>query len=596
MTVQGKEPPAKRIRQKIFEPVAFGRYCLIDQISKGGMSDIFLAKLIGANGFQKPVVIKKLLPEYTSKPSFVKRFLNEAKTLARLNHSNVAQIFDMGVIEGEYYISLEYIEGRNVAHVVSKAVKSNRLPTLDFVLHVVMELGRGLAHVHRKRGESGENLMLVHQDINSFNVMVSYEAEVKIIDFGIAQIFLDKQDSEEMPVAGKLLYFSPEQLQRKPLDRRVDVYGVGVLMYELLTGQRLVDHRETIADTVRAILEIDVNQKVGSDPKIPDQLKPILMKAMAFDPEKRYTWMEEMIRDIKAVIRTSMLEMDLFEISAYMKEQFHREILLDRRRLRKLMSQEPVASVRGKSRSWQPHLRISAHDSLLRLEEEPLEVSSWPFAESTATDEQWATPGGKPLAFPRGEHIFRQGDPGRDVFIILRGAVRIFISVHGVEQTLAILKEGDFFGESAIIGEFQRASNAVAHEDCELVSIDRDEFAQLFNSELSLKVVVNLVHKLRDCCSILEGSLLQDTLSRLIFGLLYLQRTRNWQNGADIDLARLKEMFRLNDTDQLKKYLRKLETLNAVQTEGGHIRIKSSDTLESILHVLRGDGKFFLKW
>jgi serine/threonine-protein kinase len=227
---------AFKSRQVIFEPVTFGRYRLIDQISKGGMSDIFLGKISSVAGFQKPLVIKKLLPQYANKPRYVRRFINEARTLSRLNHSNIVQVTDMGVIDSEYYIAMEYVEGRNVAHIISKAAKTGRRPSMDFVFHVVMEVVKGLAYAHKRKGVGGENLMLVHQDVNAFNVMVSYESEVKIIDFGIAQAFLDKGSRSGFPVAGKLLYFSPEQIQRKPLDRRVDIYGTGVLLYELLTG------------------------------------------------------------------------------------------------------------------------------------------------------------------------------------------------------------------------------------------------------------------------------------------------------------------------------------------------------------------------
>jgi serine/threonine-protein kinase len=137
--------------------------------------------------------------------------------------------------------------------------------------------------------------MLVHQDVNSFNVMISYEAEVKIIDFGIARIFLDKATSNGLPITGKLLYFSPEQLLRKNLDRRVDIYGTGVLLYELLTGERLVKHQETIPQTVKTILEMDILSKVREHDRIPEHLKPVLVRAMASDRNKRYSWMEELI-------------------------------------------------------------------------------------------------------------------------------------------------------------------------------------------------------------------------------------------------------------------------------------------------------------
>ncbi|MBM3299458.1 MAG: protein kinase, partial [Deltaproteobacteria bacterium] len=414
------------------------------------MSDIYLAKIVGTEGFQKPLVIKKLLPQYSSKPSFVKRFLNEAKTLSRLNHSNLVHILDMGIIDGEYYIALEYIEGRNVAHIISKATKTGRLPSLGFVWHVVTQLGRGLAYAHKKKGESGESLMLVHQDINSFNVMVSYEAEVKIIDFGIAQIFLDKQTADGLPVAGKLLYFSPEQLQRKPVDRRVDIYGTGVLTYELLTGQRLVDHQETVQDTVKAILEMDVKAKVQGNVKIRDEVKPILIRAMAFDPEDRYAWMEEMLQDIRAVTKTCELDENPAEFSTYMNELFHREILLDRRRMRKLIAENLPARTEAAARRTVPVAAGRSIETGLVVARNLL-ASRWPFeeiAESLIAQGQHAP---RTLSLSAGKSIFRQGEPGTEVYVIERGRVRIILQSGKIRQTIAILGPGDFFGESALV-------------------------------------------------------------------------------------------------------------------------------------------------
>ncbi len=412
------------IKQTMFKPTTFGRYCLIDQISKGGMSDIYLAKAVGFGGFQKPLVIKKLLPQYSEKPRHVKRFINEANTLARLNHANIVQILDMGVIAGEYYIALEYIEGRNVAHVLSKSARSQARPPLEFTLHVIAELAKGLGYVHKKQGTGGENLMLVHQDVNSFNVMVSYEAEVKIIDFGIARIFLDKARQDKLPVAGKLLYFSPEQLQKKPLDRRVDIYGTGVLFYELLTGKRLVEHRPTIEETVKMILKVDIRDKVRGDNGIPDELKPILTKAMAFDPGARYSWMEEMIEDIRSVSKKLSLDLNSASLSAYMKEHFSQEIHLDRRRMRKLVSEEvpPVERTGGGTKGTSAGTGTDLLEAILNPVLAPLTDHEKGWEEQT----QFIP---KTMKLKAGKTIFRQGDTGSDIFVIKKGTVRLFVKV-----------------------------------------------------------------------------------------------------------------------------------------------------------------------
>ncbi|MFH1115281.1 MAG: serine/threonine-protein kinase [Pseudomonadota bacterium] len=583
-----------KFRQRVFEPRGFGRYCLIDQISKGGMSDIYLAKLVGETGFQKPLVIKKLIPRYAAKSSFVKRFLNEAKTLARLNHSNIVQVLDMGITDDEYYIALEYIEGRNAAHISSKAAKTGRSPSLEFVLHVVMETARGLAYSHRKKGETGESLLLVHQDVNAFNVMVSYEAEVKIIDFGIAQVFLDKKDSDSLPVAGKLLYFSPEQLQKKPVDRRVDIYGTGVLMYEMLAGERLVDHQESVGDTVKAILETNVADKVNKNARIGEQLKPILIKAMAFDPEDRYPWMEDMIQDLRGVIRTCGLDTDATELATYMKEQFHREILLDRRRMRKLVSHNvsapvsipPTGPVLGPAQS--PPVEGAFFNGRMTPD-------LWPFPkQGESQDEQTHLPL-RTVSFTAGSPIFRQEDSGSDLYVIRSGTVKLFLKVGNTEQTIALLPEGDFFGENSVMDEINRDVSARAQEDCVLLCLDRGAFARLISDDFARRIIANLLEKLRDSRSLLEGVLLDDFLSRLIFALVFYQRRRNRRNGKDIDLTELRDLFRLEDDELVQKYLAKLESLNILQADDQAVHIKNADTLENILSVLSGQGRFVLK-
>ena len=581
------------IRQSVFKPVLFGRYYLIDQISKGGMSDIYLAKTIGVGGFQKPLVIKKLLPQYSKKPRHVKRFINEANMLARLNHANIVQVLDMGLISGEYYIGMEYIEGRNVAHIISKAAHSQRRPPLEFIVYLISELAKGLAYAHRKKGAGGENLMLVHQDVNSFNVMVSYEAEVKIIDFGIARIFLDQATREGLPVAGKLLYFSPEQLQKKPLDRRVDIYGTGVLLYELLTGQRLVDHRATIEETVKMILKIDIQDKVLNDDRIPQELKPILIKAMALDPAERYPWVEEMVADIRSVAKSLSLDLNPESFAAYMKEVFHQEILLDRRRMLKLWSEEfPPAEANFGGNPKPTDSPVNTSTGLIEAILNPALAS---FESHTLGWEEQTHFIPKTIKFRAGKRIFKQGDAGRDLFVILKGKVRLFVKVGGMRQTVAVVGEGDFFGETALLDGADRSVSARAEEDCQLVAVSKEAFSRLIGSDMARSIIMRLVERCTDANSFLEGAMFQDTLSRLIYALLFFQRRLSHKNGKAINLRELIDFFRLENSPEMQKYLAKLQALNVLQADESVVHVKNPAKLENILNILLGRGKFTLK-
>ncbi|MBI5251953.1 MAG: protein kinase [Desulfomonile tiedjei] len=587
--IEVKETSSSKSRQVVFEPVTFGRYRLIDQISKGGMSDIFLAKISSVAGFQKPLVIKKLLPQYANKPRYVRRFINEARTLSRLNHANIVQVTDMGVIDSEYYIAMEYVEGRNIAHILSKASKTGHRPSMEFIFHVALEVARGLAYAHKRRGPGGENLVLVHQDVNAFNVMMSYEAEVKIIDFGIAQAFLDKSNRSGFPVAGKLLYFSPEQIQRKQLDRRVDIYGTGVLLYELLTGERLIKHQETVSDTIKMILQMDISKKLEEDANhIPAPVKPILMKAMALKPDDRYTWMEDMTADLRQVAKKLRLNIDYSAMSAYMKEQFTRELVLDKRRMRKLLADEFPR--RGLPGTVDKAIKGSALCLLDRL----VKLRSGSFRDVAGIEPGEIESGLRTLKFNSGKVIFRQGDTGTDIYVVEKGKVRVFFNVGNMRQTIATVGHGEFFGDTSLV-ENVRSVSALADEDCVLLAIDKVLYEKLMGNDTAREVVTNLEMRIRDVVCLLESSLLEDSLSKLIHALLFFQRRTSNENGSVIELAELADVFRLESNTQTVRYLEKLQSLEILSFDDRVIRVANCEKLENVLNVLSGRGKLTLK-
>jgi len=585
---RNKDQTSPKSRNDGFTPALFGRYYLVDRISKGGMSHIYLAKTMGIDGFQKPLVIKKLFPEFSGKTRFVQRFVTEAKTLAQLNHANIVQILDMGVVEGEYFIAMEHIEGRNVAHLLSKAKKTGNPPPLEFALYVALELAKGLAYAHKKSGIDGESLMLVHQDVNSFNVMISFEGQVKIIDFGIARIFLDRTSWNALPVAGKLLYFSPEQLKGKSIDRRVDIYGTGALLYELVTGERLVEHQETVADTVKMILEMDVQERIEQHDEIHPDVKPVLARALALEPQDRYPWIEEMTDHLREVVKKCDLELDPLAFSPYIRDLFQREIELDRLRMRKLMSAVP-----GPGKPAPPvgpdHARSASGflDHLLNLQSEGV---------AARTDkEPPAGIGLRRIEVARGRTIFREGDPGSDVYVVEKGKVRAFLKAGPLKQTVALLGEGDIIGETGLLDESVRCLRAQVVEDATLLRIDRDTFMKIVPQEYLREVIVNLVRKLRDTTFLLGCSLVEDPLSRFIYALIVSHRRNSSRSGMDIELKELRDLFRLEDSDRVRKYLDKLQALGVLDHTDETVRIKNFEKLENILKLLAGGGKLSLK-
>src|SRR5215470_5425194 len=228
-------------RQDPTLPQVFGRYLLVQRLSRGGMGEIFLAKH-GLAGFEKLAVIKKVLPNLAADEQFISRFVDEAQVAIKLQHVNVAQVFEVGRVGNEYFLALEYIEGRDLRRTLALLThRRQRLP-VDLALFIARELANGLAYAHRRTTSDGASLHLVHCDISPPNVLVSFEGETKVIDFGIAKSAMRGTATDPKIGFGKFGYMAPEQLIRGGIvDHRTDIYAAGVVLYELLTGARLYE-------------------------------------------------------------------------------------------------------------------------------------------------------------------------------------------------------------------------------------------------------------------------------------------------------------------------------------------------------------------
>ena len=221
-------------------PAVFGRYVLLHRISRGGMGEIFLAKLGEIQGFEKPIIIKKLLPSLSRDREFLQKFVAEAQITIKLSHGNIAQVYEVGMVDGEYFLAMEYVNGRDLRSLAIRCKENSYTLEPDICLLLVREVANALAYAHRRKDESGTSLDLVHCDISPPNVLVSYEGEVKVIDFGIARSAMMRAAESEDVGFGKFGYMAPEQLLRGGrLDRRTDIYATGVVLHELLTGRRL---------------------------------------------------------------------------------------------------------------------------------------------------------------------------------------------------------------------------------------------------------------------------------------------------------------------------------------------------------------------
>ncbi len=275
-----------------------GKHELIRQIAVGGMAELYLARSQGLEGFEKLVVLKRILPQLAGNASFVNMFLNEARLAATLHHPNIAQVFDIDQDGSDYFFAMEYIHGEDLGHLVASAADSGIPIALDAALTLVAGLCAGLHYAHEKVGPDGKPLNVVHRDVSPSNVLVSYDGAVKLVDFGIARAGSNPTTARG-GLKGKIAYMSPEQCRGKvALDRRSDVFSIGTMLYELTTG-RLPFTDETEYGILNQIVNRDAEPPSRLVEGFSPALEAIVMRALARNPDQRYATALEMQKDIE---------------------------------------------------------------------------------------------------------------------------------------------------------------------------------------------------------------------------------------------------------------------------------------------------------
>jgi serine/threonine protein kinase len=318
-------------RQDPSLPQVFGRYLLVQRLSRGGMGEIFLAKH-GLAGFEKLAVIKKVLPNLAADEQFISRFVDEAQVAIKLQHVNVAQVFEVGRVGTEYFLALEYIDGRDLRRILSLLGHRKQRMPVDLALFIARELANGLAYAHRRTAADGSPLNLVHCDISPPNVLVSFEGETKVIDFGIAKSAMRATTTDPKLGFGKFGYMAPEQLIRGGVvDYRTDIYAAGVVLFELLTGTRLYeagpqpDYRNLARKVARG--EFPLPSHVDRSLAPYDDLVAIALRPR---PEDRYQSAAELRDAIQQCLVAVNPTISTDQLGAYMRELFADEMAAQR--------------------------------------------------------------------------------------------------------------------------------------------------------------------------------------------------------------------------------------------------------------------------
>jgi serine/threonine protein kinase len=336
-----------------FQPIRFGKYLILDKIATGGMAELFKAKITSVEGFEKLVALKKILPNLTQDSNLVNMFIDEAKLAAMLTHQNIVQIYDLGSTEGAYFIAMEYIHGKDL-RVRSNKSKEKGLPLpLGYALYITCRICSGLDYSHNLKDFQGNPLKLIHRDISPQNILVTYEGEVKIVDFGIAKAARKTADNREGLIKGKVAYMSPEQAAGKTIDHRSDIFSAGILLYEMITGVRMFDGADlNVLDRVRKA-DFQEAETIVSD--LPAEVSEILRRALAKTPNRRYESCAAMLADLEECLSSFTVRPSAEGLSRYMKALFAEEIAAEAAALLKIEAelssmQEEVVS-EGKTKT-----------------------------------------------------------------------------------------------------------------------------------------------------------------------------------------------------------------------------------------------------
>jgi eukaryotic-like serine/threonine-protein kinase len=307
-------------------PTPFGKYELVSRLAVGGMAELYLARTVGIPGFEKYLVIKRILRERTQDPEFVRMFIDEARVAATLDHPNVVHIYDVGCIDGDYFIAMEYISGRNLGDVQQQAQgqRPGGLP-VESVVAIAVGAAAGLYYAHEKRDFNGQPLRIVHRDVTPQNVMVTFEGSVKLVDFGIAKAANRDVETLSGALKGKIGYMSPEQCQGRPLDGRSDLFALGVLIYELSTGRRLY-REKTEFESLRKIVDGPVPSIREADATLPVELDEIVQRCLQKSAEARFPDARALMVALEGLAGDRRYNLGVASLAAYMEALFPDEV------------------------------------------------------------------------------------------------------------------------------------------------------------------------------------------------------------------------------------------------------------------------------
>ncbi|MCL2626871.1 MAG: protein kinase [Cystobacterineae bacterium] len=315
------------------KPLVLGKYHLLDRISIGGMAEVFIAKTFGVGGFEQILAVKRILPTMAEDEGFVKMFIHEARISVQLNHPNIVRIHDLDGRDDSYYIVMDYVSGRDLRSVLDRFRRRKENIPIPVAAYIASKICEGLDYAHRKKDVQGKDLNIVHRDVSPQNILLSYEGEVKIIDFGIAKTNIRSILTEVGVIKGKFGYMSPEQAYGWPVDRRSDVFAAAVILYEMLTGEKLFV-AESDFSTLEKVRHVKIRPPRQVNANIPPLLEEVLLRALAQDVEARYQWASDFHEELEKFTFVDGNKFSARDLSSLLKNKFAEEYVNETKRLK----------------------------------------------------------------------------------------------------------------------------------------------------------------------------------------------------------------------------------------------------------------------
>jgi serine/threonine protein kinase len=302
-----------------------GSYEILRKLTRGGMAEIFLARTSGPSGFEKLVVLKKILAKYAGKPRYVQLFLDEARLAASLDHPNIAQVYDIGMVDGSYFFAMEYLHGQDVRSILHRAWRIGARFPIEHAVQIARNVASALHFAHDKRRGDGTLLGLVHRDVSPSNIIVTYDGATKLLDFGVAKTAASTVKTRTGALKGKIAYMSPEQARGAPVDRRSDIFSLGIVLWEMVTTQRLYRAENDLA-TLQMIINQAPRPPSQVCPDCPPELERIVLRALAPGATQRYSTAEQLVNELDEFAREHRLKQSPNALAAGLGELFGAEL------------------------------------------------------------------------------------------------------------------------------------------------------------------------------------------------------------------------------------------------------------------------------